>query len=147
MLLGAPPQLAAKEDGDQSTFPIASRQVRSLLSEHSAGYTFERVHQMRHRKLGRILDEQVDVVILAIHLDKFCRRRRSSSNNPGYQRQDASAEILPGKKRARFRMTSWVHRLLIQRLPKFSGSTVGSPRLSLMRTVDWPVSSKRLRHL
>ena len=27
---------------------------------------------MRHRKLGRILDEQVNVVILAIHLDKFC---------------------------------------------------------------------------
>src|SRR6266404_1848787 len=34
-----------------------------------------------------------------------------------------------------------------QRLPKFSGSALGSPRLSLIRTVDCPVNSKRLRHL
>src|SRR5256885_519951 len=35
----------------------------------------------------------------------------------------------------------------VQRLPKFSGSSLGSPKVSGISTVDWPVSSKRFRHL
>ena len=62
----------------EHAFPIASRQVRSLLSEHSARYDPERVHQMRNRNLRRILNEQVDVMILGIHLDKFCLEVRAN---------------------------------------------------------------------
>jgi hypothetical protein len=42
---------------------------------------------------------------------------------------------------------SLVSDCFLHRLPKFSGSALGSPRLSLMSTVDWPVNSKRFRHL
>src|SRR5579859_3085468 len=38
-------------------------------------------------------------------------------------------------------------RLTFYRLPKFSGSTLGSPSASEISTVDCPVSSNRLRHL
>ena len=38
-------------------------------------------------------------------------------------------------------------RVFAYRLPKFSGSALGSPNVSEMSTVDWPVSSKRFRHL
>ncbi len=38
-------------------------------------------------------------------------------------------------------------RVFVYRLPKFSGSALGSPNVSEMSTVDWPVSSKRFRHL
>lgn len=38
-------------------------------------------------------------------------------------------------------------RVFVYRFPKFSGSALGSPNVSEMSTVDWPVSSKRFRHL
>ena len=55
----------------QHAFPIACCQVRSFPSQHSAGHTLERVHQMRQRDLRRIPNQQVDVVVLSVHLDKF----------------------------------------------------------------------------
>ena len=55
----------------ERAFPIASGQVGSFLSQHSAGYTLERVDQIGYSDLRRILDQQVDVVVFSVHLDKF----------------------------------------------------------------------------
>jgi hypothetical protein len=50
----------------EHAFAIACCQVRSLLSTHSAGHALERVHQMGYRDFRRIVDEQMDVMILAV---------------------------------------------------------------------------------
>jgi len=66
----------------ERAFPIASGQVGSFLSQHSAGYTLERVDQIGYSDLRRILDQQVDVVVFSVHLDKFSLKVRA---NPGEQ--------------------------------------------------------------
>src|SRR5690606_5660958 len=35
-------------------------------------HALQRVHQRRHRNLRRVLHQQVDVIVLAIHLDQAC---------------------------------------------------------------------------
>jgi hypothetical protein len=60
----------------EHAFRIACCQVRSLLSKHSAGHALERVHQMGYRDLRRIVDEQIDVMIFALHLDTAGSQRK-----------------------------------------------------------------------
>ena len=48
-----------------------ARQVGELVAHPPAGHAFEAVDQLRQGDLGREVDEQVDVVVLAVELDQF----------------------------------------------------------------------------
>lgn len=50
----------------------ASGQVQTLLAQQPARHALEPVHQRRYGHLGRLLQQQVHRVVLAIHLDEPC---------------------------------------------------------------------------
>jgi hypothetical protein len=55
----------------EHAFPIASSQVGSFLSKHTTGNTLQRVHQIGDSNLGRILHQQMNVMVFTVHLDEF----------------------------------------------------------------------------
>jgi hypothetical protein len=72
---GAPPQDAAKYDGDHRW----SRWVRSRNRAATCATTrLEAAHQLGQLHGGRVLDEQVDVVVFAVELDQ----RRAEVRTP-----------------------------------------------------------------
>jgi len=69
---GAPPQLAAKiRWRPQDILPIAFLNIRPLDTEQPTENGFETVDHARHRVLRRVVDEQVYVFGLAVHLDEL----------------------------------------------------------------------------
>ena len=55
----------------QHAFPVSPHQGRMALPHEAAEDALEAVHQGRHGPLGRIVHQQVDVIILAIHLHQL----------------------------------------------------------------------------
>jgi len=47
-------------------------EVSKLLAKHPAGDALEAVHERGERDLGRVVDEQVNMIGLAIELDELC---------------------------------------------------------------------------
>jgi hypothetical protein len=54
----------------QNAFPVALHKVTPFRSQQAAGNSFEGINQGRHSDLRRLLDEQVDVIGFAIHVDQ-----------------------------------------------------------------------------
>src|ERR1700691_4908084 len=73
MLIGAPPQDAAGCSevgrGPEDPFPVSPRQFGAHLAKAPTGHPFEAVHRRRHRDLGRVVHQQMHMIILPIHLD------------------------------------------------------------------------------
>lgn len=44
---------------------------RVVLSKHMTGNTLQRVHQIGDSNLGRILHQQINVMVFAVYLDEF----------------------------------------------------------------------------
>ena len=62
---GAPPQLAAKYEGDH-------RPDLRLLSKHSARDALETIDELRNGNIGRIVHQQVNMIALTVHFNQFC---------------------------------------------------------------------------
>jgi hypothetical protein len=57
--------------GPKDSLPVSTHQFGTHLPKASAGHPFEAVHQRRHRDLGRIVHQQMHMIVLSIHLDQF----------------------------------------------------------------------------
>jgi len=55
----------------QNAFSVSLRQRRILLSEKARRHTLEAIDERREGDLGRVICEQVNMIVLAIKLDKF----------------------------------------------------------------------------
>ena len=55
----------------QGAFSVSLRQRRILLSEKARRHTLEAVDERRKRDLGRVICEQVNMIVLSIKLDNF----------------------------------------------------------------------------
>lgn len=56
----------------QYAVPVAFLDVRALLAKQAAGDALETVHEVRDSHFGRILHQQVHMIVIAVHLDQFC---------------------------------------------------------------------------
>ena len=56
----------------QDAFPVSPLNIWTFQSQQPTRNTLEAVHQRRDGMLGRIVHEQVNVIVLAVHFDK-CR--------------------------------------------------------------------------
>ena len=56
----------------QGAFPVALLDVGTLLAQQATGHALEAVHAIGDGDLGRILDQQVNVIVLAVDLDPLC---------------------------------------------------------------------------
>jgi hypothetical protein len=70
---GAPPQLPAKDLGDQSDPSHSFSECGVFhLPDHSVGDPLLAVHQGRHRDLWRVINQPVNMVVFAVEPDQ-CR--------------------------------------------------------------------------
>ena len=59
-------EIAGRPEG---ALPIAPHQSRMPLAHESAGDALEAVHQSRHGYLGRVVHQQMNMIVPAVHLD------------------------------------------------------------------------------
>ncbi len=57
--------------GPKNALPVSPRQFRPHLPQTATRHPFEAVHQHRDRNLWRVVNQQVDVIILPVHLNQF----------------------------------------------------------------------------
>src|SRR5690606_39836376 len=55
----------------QHAFPIALLDVRPFLPQQATGDAFDAVHEIGDSHLGRVFHKQVNVIVLAVHLDQL----------------------------------------------------------------------------
>lgn len=55
----------------QHAFPVALLDVGSFLPQQATGDAFEAVHEIGDSHLGRVFHKQVNVIVLAVHLDQL----------------------------------------------------------------------------
>ena len=72
--------------GPKDSLPIPPHQFGAHLPKASAGHALEAVHQHRHRDLGRVIHQQMDMIVLSIHLDQFSLEIRADLRKDGSER-------------------------------------------------------------
>lgn len=50
---------------------VAARNLGAPFTKLAAGHAFQAVDQLRQRNLGRVMDQQVNVIVLAVAFDQF----------------------------------------------------------------------------
>lgn len=55
----------------QHALPVTTRQRRVHLPQPPAGHAFEAVHQLRKRHFRRIVHQQMNMIVFAVHLDQI----------------------------------------------------------------------------
>lgn len=50
---------------------VTARDFGTPFTEPAAGYAFQAVDQLRQRNLGRVVNQKVNVIVLAIAFDQF----------------------------------------------------------------------------
>jgi hypothetical protein len=85
MPIGAPPQLAA----------IATPQVGSFEAKHSARNAFQAVPQSRYGAFCWIVHKQVNVVVFAVHRNKFCLEIAADLGKDGTKSVDSISVQYP----------------------------------------------------
>ena len=55
----------------KDTLPVSPHQFGAHLPKATAGYTLQAVHQDRYRDLGRVVHQQMHMVVFAVHFDQF----------------------------------------------------------------------------
>src|SRR5579859_2414207 len=76
MLMGAPSQ-EERTGRPEHAFPVALADVRALLAKQATGNTLEAVHERGDSQLRRILNEQVHMVVFAVHFHERSLRIRT----------------------------------------------------------------------
>src|SRR5690242_8821500 len=61
----------------EHAFPVALADVRALLAQQATGNTLEVVHERGDGQLRRILNEQVHMVVFAVHFHERSLRVRT----------------------------------------------------------------------
>src|SRR5690554_3768425 len=56
--------------GGEHALPVAFLDVWPFPAQQAAGYALEAVYQIRHRHLRRILNQKMNLIVLAVHLDQ-----------------------------------------------------------------------------
>ncbi|CDW92735.1 conserved hypothetical protein [Thiomonas sp. CB2] len=75
----------------QDAFPVAFLDVGPFLAQQAAGHALETIHHGRYRHLGRILDQQMHMIVLSIHLDQLRLEIGAGFGKEGAQALDGVA--------------------------------------------------------
>ncbi len=89
--MGAPPHGGEVAGRPQRAFPVAMPDVRALLAQHPAGDALEAIHKRGDRDLGRILHQQMRMIVLAVHLHQRGLEVQAHAAEDAAQRIDGRA--------------------------------------------------------